>query len=560
MPLVHTTPRLSRRTALGLGLGGLSGLALGACSNEGRGTPPPGNGTGPSGGASLALPVSRPRPEIEGTVLSKVDGVPPAYTTLPYPGFQSVKEKPGRGGELSTFTITWGAPPKVESENRWHQALNDALGVKLKPVVVPAQTFGDKLVTTIASGDIPDITTNEPSYRGRAARKYLPQGVFHDLRQYLGGDLVLQYPNIAMVPSYAWENSVIGEALYGVPCYRNQTVGGTIVYRSDWAEKGGFDGKPTNADELLAWLRALKKGGGPDTYPLATLDQTLNFCGSQVQGVPNDWKVEGGKLIKDIETEQYEAGLAFAANLWKEGLVHPNMLQLTPNPAEYQGLFFAGRVAVSNTNVDGYFGTGGLIAQLKQRNPAATTEVLVPPGADGGKGMVGPDLGYYCMLSIPSSIKEEERIHEILGVINYLAAPAGSSEYYLVHYGVEGHNYTMKDGVPTGSTDDAIRTESFLSMLSSFNLGFFFPGAPADEALKAQKVAEEMVECFVENPVKNLDSAASFSKGDALSTIIQDYENGIVTGRKQMSELADLRKRWRDSGGDEIRAEYEKQL
>ena len=35
-------------------------------------------------------------------------------------------------------------------------------------------------------------------------------------------------------------------------------------------------------------------------------------------------------------------------------------------------------------------------------------------------------------------------------MIDYLAAPAGSKEYYLVHYGVEGHNYTFKDGVPIG--------------------------------------------------------------------------------------------------------------
>jgi len=556
MSPIHTSARLSRRTALGLGLGGLSGLALGACSNEGRGVAPEQD---PSGGG-LQLPVSQPRPEIDGTVMSKVAGVPPAYTSLPYPGFESVKEKPGRGGEMSTFTITWGAPPKVESQNQWHQALNEALGVQLKPVVVPAQTFGDKLVTTIASSDIPDITTNEPSYRGRAARKYLPQGVFHDLRNFLGGDKILAYPNLAMVPDYAWKNSQIGGALYGVPCFRNQTVGGTMAYRQDWAEKGGFGDQPTNGDELMKWLRAIKSGGGEGTYALATLDQTLNFCGTQVHRVPNEWRVTDGKLVKDIETEEFEASLAFAAKIWSEELVHPNMMQLTPNPAEYQGQFFSGRVGVSNTNLDGYFGTTGQIAQLRKRNPQARAEVLVPPGIDGGKGTVAPDLGFYCMLSIPSSVTDEARIAEILGVINYLAAPAGSKEYYLVHYGVEGHNFTMTDGVPTPSSDPSVATESFLSMLSSFNLGFFFPGAPADEALKAQKVAEEMVGCFVENPVKNLDSATSFSKGDALSTLVQDYEAGIVTGRRPLSDLEDLRKRWRAGGGDEIRAEYEKQL
>src|SRR5699024_9631813 len=200
-------------------------------------------------------------------------------------------------------------------------------------------------------------------------------------------------------------------------------------------------------------------------------------------------------------------------------------------PAEYQGAFFAGRVAVSNTNLDAYFGPTGQIAQVKDRDKDAEVGVIVPPGVDGGTGGVYPDLGFYCMLSIPSSITDEARIDEILGVINYLAAPAGSKEYYLTHYGVEGHNYTVEDGVVVRSTDPEIQRESFLSMLASFNVGFYYPGAE-DDALKAQQVAEEMTKGFIENPVKTLDSETSFSKGDALSVLVNDYVSGIVTGRR----------------------------
>lgn len=548
---------VSRRAILGMGAGAAGGLLLSGCSNEGRGVQPTDGG---GGGGELELPISLDRPEIEGTVLSKVEGVPPAYTKLPLPGFKSVKAKPGSGGEISTFTITYGAPPKVDG-NQWHDAVNEALGATLAGAIVPAQSFGDKLVTTIASGDIPDITTNEPSYRGRAARKYLPQGVFHDLREFLGGAKVKEYPNLAMVPAYAWQNSRINGALYGVPCYRNQTIGGTICYRADWAEKGGFPEKPTTADEVFAWLTAMKKGGGTDTYPLATIDQTFNFCGGQVQGVPPGWRLaEDGSLTKDLETDEYEAALVFAAKLWKAGLVHPNVLTLTPNSAEYQGYFFSGRVGVSNGSIEAYFGQTGYFAKVAERDPKAKCDVLIPPGADGGRGVIMPDLGFYCMLSIPTSVKEEKRIAELLRVIDYLAAPAGSEEYFLVHYGVEGHNYTVKDDVPIASTDEAVQGESFLSMLGSFNVGFFFPGAPEEEALTCQKYAEEMTECFVSDPTAGLDSETSYSKGDALSSIVQDYVNAIVTGRKPVSDLMELRKRWKGNGGDEMREEYEKAI
>lgn len=544
---------ISRRSALGIGIGALGAAAVG-CSNEGRGVQPEGEG-----GEDLQLPVSLERPALEGTTLSKVPDVPPAYSRLPMPGVKSVAEKPGKGGEVSTFTITWGVPAKLDG-NVWYETLNEALGVTLKPVIAPAQTFGDKLVTTIASGDIPDITTNEPSYRGRAARKYLPQGVFHDLRKFLGGDKVKKYPNLALVPEYAWRNSRINGALYGVPCYRNRTIGGTISYRADWAARGGFEGKPTNADELFQWLTAMKKGGGDGTYPLATIDQTFNFCGGQVQGVPTGWREEGGKLIKDLETDEYEAALVFANKLWQSELVHPDVLTLTPNSAEYIGYFTSGRVGVCNGSIDAYFGLSGQFAKVREREPNAQCDVLVPPGRDGGRGVIGPDLGFYCMLSIPSSVTDEARIDELLRVIDFLAAPAGSEEYNLVHYGVEGHNYTVKDGLPVGSTDEKIMAESFLNQLGAFNYGFFFPGAPAEEAMTCQRYAEEMTECFVPDPTAGLDSESSYSKGDALAALVQDHVNGIVTGRRPIGDLQELRKRWKINGGDDVRREYEQAL
>ena len=318
----------------------------------------------------------------------------------------------------------------------------------------------------------------------------------------------------------------------GVPCYRNQTIGGTIAYRTDWATKGGLRAN-RNADEMFRWAQALQAGGGTGTYALATLDQTLGFCGKQVYKVPNTWRRDGNKLVRDIETDEYEAALAFATKLWRAGVVHPNMLTLTPNPAEYMGAFNAGRVAVTNGSIDSYFGLTGQTAKLQERNADATTDVLIPPGADGGVGMISPDLGFYCMLSIPSSVKDEARVHEILGVINYLAAPMGSQEYFLVHYGVEGHNYTMSNGLPKLSSDPKLATDWFLSMLGSFSNGFFFPGAPAEHATTCQKYAEEMVHAFVDNPANGLDSETSFSKGDALAAMVLDYEGGIVTGRRR---------------------------
>ncbi len=97
-------------------------------------------------------------------------------------------------------------------------------------------------------------------------------------------------------------------------------------------------------------------------------------------------------------------------------------------------------------------------------------------------------------------------------------------------------------------------------MLGSFNNGFFFPGAPPEHATTCQKYAEEMVQASVANPANGHDSEASFPKGDALAAMVLDYEGGVVTGRRPLSDLADLRKRWRNGGGDQMRSELEAQL
>ncbi|HHU37941.1 MAG TPA: hypothetical protein GXZ45_01435 [Propionibacterium sp.] len=42
--------------------------------------------------------------------------------------------------------------------------------------------------------------------------------------------------------------------------------------------------------------------------------------------------------------------------------------------------------------------------------------------------------------------------------------------------------------------------------------------------------------------------------------MVNDYVLGMVTGRRPLSDLSDLRERWAAGGGDAMRAEFESQL
>jgi putative aldouronate transport system substrate-binding protein len=69
-----------------------------------------------------------------------------------------------------------------------------------------------------------------------------------------------------------------------------------------------------------------------------------------------------------------------------------------------------------------------------------------------------------------------------------------------------------------------------------------------------------MSRAFVTDPTASLDSPTSFSKGDALAQTIQDYTQAIITGRKPVSALSELRQRWKSGGGDQIRKELEEAI
>ena len=70
-----------------------------------------------------------------------------------------------------------------------------------------------------------------------------------------------------------------------------------------------------------------------------------------MNGAPNGWREEGGKLTNVYETEEYKQTIADLAALWKAGVIHPEAFS---DQHAVQELFNAGTVAINAT--DGYPG------------------------------------------------------------------------------------------------------------------------------------------------------------------------------------------------------------
>ena len=108
-------------------------------------------------------PIQGPSPELPGSA----DGlVNPAWMKYPRASvFQSVKEPPGSGADVTVTLQTNNPPwPPFEQNAQW-QALNKALNARLNPIVIPFADFDQKWAAIQAGSDLPDMmcTITRPS-------------------------------------------------------------------------------------------------------------------------------------------------------------------------------------------------------------------------------------------------------------------------------------------------------------------------------------------------------------------------------------------------------------
>lgn len=534
--------------------------AIAACSGGGTNAVPKGDVK------SLELPARLTPKPVDGQVLSSVADVPAAFTHYPTP-YRTVTEKPGSGGTVTTFQITYTPPPPAD--NRWADELDKRLGVQVKPTLVNPADLAQKTATVIAGGDIPDLFyLNTATGQAPAAAQSVLQGAFTDLTEHVSGDAIRDYPNLALFPSYAWRNASIQGRIYGVPRPTPLLQSGIPTLRLDWMRKLGMRQQPADADELFALLTGFtgsdpNGNGKKDTWALSSLQiywqstPILNMF-----GVPNNWRLEkDGSLTKDVETDEFEAATEYIVKLWKAGAFHPNAAANTYD--QQMALWNAGKIGMSGAALNTtYVRSVPQIAGVKDWS--TDLGPLVPPGHDGGVASLYQSSGIFGMFAIPAKVgnsgKGKERVKELLRILNYLGAPFGSAENTFLTYGIEGWNYDLAHGAPVKSTNAGRLAElAGQYFCEPTETVLYLPGPP-NKSVTAQKQAEKLIPRTVADPTVNLISQSSVSKGPALQQNLNDAFVGIVTGRKPVSALKELRSRWAGQGGDAIRREFEQSL
>ncbi|MFJ2892598.1 extracellular solute-binding protein [Streptomyces sp. NPDC087305] len=463
----------------------------------------------------------------------------------------SVPKKLGKGGKVSIMSPFWGSPPK--NDNAYYKAMNALIGVDVAWQNQDGNTYDQKLGAVLASSDIPDVVV-VPSWNMGGKIPSAIIGKFADLGPYLSGDKVKDYPNLAAIPSDAWQRCVFGGKLRGLPMPSSYVPNIVPLYRKDIFDKEGYE-VPTSADEFMALAKEITNARAKRWACLDMKWTAFNAWGV-LSGSEKSlgWNLVDGKLVNRIETQEYLEALEWTRKLFAAGYVHPDA-KLGKSAATDPGpKFAAGEFLIYNQDISQWWSR---TAEQATQNPDYKIWGMDIFGHAGDSPTLwaGEPAGIFAFISKKASASV---IHDALAVANVTAAPYGTKEYMLTNYGVEGTHYTVKNGVPTKTDQGNNEVINAYVMVASPAATIAHPDFP--EVAKAQVEWQQRMGAFTKKSTFYGQQITEPSRYTNLSNDFEQLEDDITRGRKKISDMQQAVSDWKSKGGDQLRAWYQKLL
>jgi putative aldouronate transport system substrate-binding protein len=484
-----------------------------------------------------------PAPDLKG---DPATGVQDAYLAYPQKLTKGTSEAPGDGSTITFATLTYGTALKPRDKNKYWQAVEKALGVKIDFTAIPAADYPDKMATIMAGGDLPDVLSVAPTTALPHEGDFIVK-TMANLSEFLSGDAVKDYPNLANIATSSWKS--VGRfdgGIYGVPIPRAKP--GPVV----WIDEGEFakrgyetDGAGFSRDRYTGVIRDLTHG---KQYGLgATTD--LGWSGhAGSHGVPNSWSLSNGKFISQYESPHFEEMLSYLNKLWTSRLYYPDSLSLSS--VDIKTRFYNGTV---KSYVDSFSALPATLSTVRDFAPQA----MIPYTVDGVTPTHRATFGRFGYTVINKKLSPA-KIKMVLRVLDYLSSPFGTEEYQLVNYGVEGVHFTRNDKgdpIPTelGSTENVVNLPFYY--MGSAPQVLYVPNA-AEGVKAAYKWEQQICPKMVDDPSAGLRSDTESTSGTILDQNVNDTMISIITGRQPISSWGEAVKKWKSGGGDQIAKEY----
>ncbi|ONK10857.1 extracellular solute-binding protein [Streptomyces sp. MP131-18] len=457
----------------------------------------------------------------------------------------SVPEPRGNGGEFTGMTPLWGTPPS--SGNAFWTAMDEAIGVRMNWQTQDGNTYGDKLGAVLAGSDIPDLVC----IPGWELAGQIPQAIssrFADLGPYLSGDAVLDFPNLAAIPTAAWEASIFGGALRGLPMPAAPIGGVMPYYRQDIFEANGWE-VPTDPDDFIAFCREITSASSR-VWACEDMKWSAFIIYGVLPDKPRYW-MEGddGTLINRYETDAYLEALEWTRKLYEAEVVHPDAVAASGDSTQR---FTAGESLMFNQGDGAWHNTA---VEQRTANPDFRMNAFDYFGAGGNDPVLYTANGAGIWTFLNKNLSEE-RIREALEIANFTAAPYGTREQRLRAYGVEGTHYTVEDGLParTPQGEEEVVPETYPFIATAGHV-VALPDIPqvvedwTGWMKRHMQYAREPL--FFGRQVQEPARLTNINDG------FEALEDDVVRGRQSIRDMQNAVSEWRRNGGDELRDFYQ---
>ncbi|ATE53770.1 extracellular solute-binding protein [Actinosynnema pretiosum] len=487
-------------------------------------------------------PVEYAKPDLPG-----VNGSKAGYLKFPSTLVDAVKEKPLSGGEVTVMTPTfWPVPPGL-GQNSYYDAVNERLGGTVKFELVAGADYAQKLAAMMAGRQVPELTvmptfTVPPRFSAGVGE------VFRDIGGLIAGDKAKDYPMLAGIPTAVWENCVYNGKLFAVP-FPGDLFAEATFYRPELFQSLGVDPQVKSFAELKDLCAKVNDPAG-NRWAVGDIFRTL----VRARGDKGDWQRDSsGKVVNHIETPEYAAAIRDMRELFDAGYVHPDVV--AGNFSRLKELFASGQVLLHQDGVGAWHET---LEQQRPVNPDFRMSAILPFASDGGKATY-PISNPVSMLTLFRKDLSDDRVRELLRLCNFAAAPFGTSEHFLLRYGIEGkHSTRNAEGSPQlnalGAKEITL-TYGFISGPAEAYAHTQFPDFVREaHAWHADAYSKQV------KPITfglRIEEPAELTK---LGKQFEDRTNDILRGRASAKDADGLAEEWRKAGGDKLREFYDKVL
>lgn len=348
-----------------------------------------------------------------------------------------------------------GQPPAENNFwTKWiaDKALKD-INVKVTYIPIPRTDDLAKFNMLLAANEAPDIIFSfdypvMTSFYGRGVLQEIPKDLLKktapNFVKYVGED-TLKYGEVNGKQMYLTAKRPLSYTPY------------SSIIRQDWLDKVGMK-NPTSTDEFFAVLKAFKEKdpGGLGSNNVIPFAMSLKGAKSPVQNYgfrPYPLDEEQLALYSDVQLaaltwEPEKERLQFLNKLYNEGLVSAEWA-LDKDNKKAEADFMSGKSGVFSFATGPMAANPPIVQTVVKNVPAAKFAVLdfgslVKPGNEN----TGRDYWPFGMLS--GINKNCKNVDAVLKFFDWMSNP---DILNTLQNGIEGKNYTLKDGIPIPVAD-----------------------------------------------------------------------------------------------------------